>query len=137
MSNENVDLVQSSYAAFGRGDIDALLATLDPAVEWITPGPSDLPSAGTRRGREAVREFFRIIDEMYTFERFEPKTFIAQGEHVIVLGDNTATVKATGSRITESWAHHMVVRNGKVVRFEEFLDTSAAVAELREARAKV
>ena len=136
MSDQNVDVVRSAYEAFGRGDIDALLATLDPAVEWISPGPGDLPTAGTRRGWDEVRQFFGIIGEMYEFQRFEPKTFIAQGDHVIVLGDETVTLKATGKLITESWAHHMTLKNGKVVAFREFLDTSATVLELRHAKAE-
>ena len=43
---DNRALVQRGYDAFGRGDIEALLVLLDDNVEWITPGPSDLPTAG-------------------------------------------------------------------------------------------
>jgi uncharacterized protein len=137
MSDQNVDVVRSAYAAFGRGDIDSLVATLDPAVEWISPGPADLPTAGTRRGHDAVREFFRIVLDMYEIERFEPKTFITQGEHVIVLGDETAKLKATGKVLIEAWAHHMTLRNGKVVAFREYIDTAAVVAEMRMTQAEV
>ena len=137
MSDQNVDVVRSVYAAFGRGDIDGLLATLDPAIEWTSPGPDDLPTAGTRRGPDAVREFFRILNEMYEFEQFEPKTFIAQGEHVIVLGDDKVTLKATGKAITEAWAHHMILRNGKIVTFREYIDTAATVTEMRMTQAEV
>jgi ketosteroid isomerase-like protein len=136
MSDQNVDVVKSSYAAFGRGDLDGLLATLDPAVEWVTPGPADLPTAGARRGHDAVRGFFKTLDDMYEILRFEPKTFIAQGEHVIVLGEDTARIKATGTVVTEAWVHHMTIRNGKVVAFREYLDTAEVVAELRMAKAE-
>jgi uncharacterized protein len=136
MSDQNVDVVKSSYAAFGRGDIDGLLATLDPAVEWVTPGPADLPSAGTRRGHDAVRGFFKILDDMYEILSFEPKTFISQGEHVIVLGEDTARIKATGTVVTEAWVHHMTVRNGRVVAFREYMDTAPVVAEFRMTKAE-
>ena len=59
---DNRALVQRGYDAFGRGDIEALLALLDDNVEWITPGPSDLPTAGRRRGRQQVAEFFKGVD---------------------------------------------------------------------------
>jgi ketosteroid isomerase-like protein len=137
MSTQNLDVVRSTYAAFGRGDIQALLDTLDPNVEWITPGPDDLPSAGTRRGREAVGEFFTTIGGLFEFLAFEPQTFIADGEHVVVLGRDRVKVKATGEVIEEAWAHHMTLRNGKTVAFREYIDTSATVAAFRTAKAAV
>jgi ketosteroid isomerase-like protein len=137
MSDQNVDVVKSSYAAFGRGDIDGLLAALDPAIEWVTPGPPDLATAGTRLGHDAVREFFKTLDDMYEIQSFEPKTFISQGEHVIVLGEDTVKIKATGTVLTESWVHHMTVRNGRVVAFREYMDMVPVVAELRMTKAEV
>ena len=65
--------------AFGRGDIDGLLNLLDDNVEWITPGPSDLPVAGTRRGRQAVGEFFKALTETFETLDFQAKEFLAQG----------------------------------------------------------
>ena len=34
MSQENVELVPAAYAAFNRGDFDAVAAALHPDVEW-------------------------------------------------------------------------------------------------------
>jgi ketosteroid isomerase-like protein len=133
---ENVDVVRTGYEAFGRGDIIGLLAQLDPHVEWLTPGPADLPTAGQRRGHDAVGEFFQTLSGLLDVERFEPKQFVAQGDMVIVIGDDTSRVKATGTRLEFRFVHAFTVRNGKVVRFEEFLDVSPLVAELRAAQAR-
>ena len=54
---QNVGVVQQVYGAFGRGDLDGLIALLDPQVSWRTPGPPDLPTAGMRHGVDAVRDF--------------------------------------------------------------------------------
>ena len=35
MSAENVAVVRSVYENFGKGDIPAVLAALDPEIEWI------------------------------------------------------------------------------------------------------
>src|SRR5687768_1213752 len=51
---ENVDVVKQGYEAFGRGDIPGLLMQLDANVTWVTPGPSELPTAGDRRGHQGV-----------------------------------------------------------------------------------
>src|ERR1035438_2135465 len=34
MSQANIDLIQSLYAAFARGDGAAVLASMDPAIVW-------------------------------------------------------------------------------------------------------
>jgi ketosteroid isomerase-like protein len=130
---QNLDLVNRAYAAFGRGDMAALLDCFDEQVEWITPGPDDLPTAGHRRGREAVSGFFRTLDELFEFQRFEPATFVAQGDVVVVIGSDTVRVKATGTVIDFEWVHVSTCANGRVVKFQEFGDVSALVADLRGA----
>lgn len=136
MSDQNLAVAKRGYEAFGRGDLDGLIAEMDPAVEWTTPGPAELASAGRRRGHAQVRDFFRIIGEQYEFQKFAPHTFIAQGDSVVVIGDDTVKVKATGTVISEEWVHVFTVKNGKIVAFREYLDTSAFVADLRMADAK-
>ena len=134
---ENLDVVRKGYEAFGRGDIPGLISLLDAQITWVTPGPADLPVAGTRRGHQAVQEFFQTLSTVVDVVRFEPKDFIAQGERVVVLGDDTSRVKATGKTLEYRWAHVFTVRNGKVVAFEEFGDASALVAEVRSGAALV
>jgi ketosteroid isomerase-like protein len=48
----------------------------------------------------------------------------------------SSRVKATGTRLEFRFVHAFTVRNRKVVRFEEFLDVSPLVAELRAALAR-
>src|SRR5262245_35484634 len=57
----NLDLVRRIYAAFGQGDLDSIVAALDPQVSWRTPGAPDLPTGGLRHGLQAVREFFPLL----------------------------------------------------------------------------
>ena len=132
---QNLEIVRRGYDAFQRGDLDALVALFDENIEWRTPGPSDLPTAGQRRGIQAVREFFQTLSTMVEIQRFEPKTFVAQGDRVVVLGENTARIKATGKVLDDEWAHVFVLKNGKVASFQEYLDTAATVAELRSVAA--
>jgi ketosteroid isomerase-like protein len=133
---ENVAIVRRGYEAFGRGDVDALLELFSQDVEWITPGPEVVPTTGRRRGREQVREFFRAVGDTFEIQRFEPQTFVAQDDLVIVLGEDTARVKATGRVITEPWVHVFTCRNGKIARFQEYIDNSATMAEIQAAHAR-
>jgi ketosteroid isomerase-like protein len=134
---QNVDVVRKGYEAFGRGDIPGLLAQLDENVSWVTPGPPDLPTAGKRRGHQAVKDFFQKLASIGDIQRFETKDFIAQGDRVVVLGEGTDRIKATGKAVDFRFAHTFTVRNGKVVAFEEYSDMTATVQEIRAAQARV
>jgi ketosteroid isomerase-like protein len=121
----NVEVVQESYEAVGRGDIPALLDLLTDDVEWTFQGPSVIPFAGTRRGREGVAEFFSLVGGNLEFERFEPREFVAQGDTVVVLGFERSLVKPTGRTFEQEWAHVYKLRDGKVAEFLALEDTAA------------
>ena len=38
MSNANVTLIESLYAAFGRGEIATIIAALSPDIDWTLNG---------------------------------------------------------------------------------------------------
>src|ERR687894_765318 len=123
----NADVVQQAYAAFGQGDILAFLSLLADDVEWTLQGPSVIPYAGTRHGREGVAEFFSLVGETIEFEQFEPREFLAQGDTVVVLGYERSRVKATGRTFEQEWAHVYALRNGKIAK-GRFIDDTAAQA---------
>ena len=133
---DNLDVVRRGYEAFGHGDIETLLSLFDEQIEWVTPGPAELATSGRRTGRQQVAEFFTVLSEMLEIQRFEPKQFIAQGDLVVVLGDDTSAVKATGKVLEGAWAHVFTLKNGKVTQFQEYMDTAELVAELRAAHVK-
>ena len=120
-------MVQQTYAAFGRGDIPALLSLLTDDVEWSLPGPSVIPWAGTRHGHEGVAEFFSLIGETLEFEQFVPREFVTQGDTVVVLGYERSLVKPTGRTFEQEWAHVFKLMNGNITKGRFFEDTAAQV----------
>src|SRR5262245_8249336 len=128
---ENLAVVRSVYAAFGRGDLESLLARLDPQVVWRTPGPPDLPTAGLRRGVAEVRDFFGVLLNAFDIQDFRPAEFLAQGDKVVVLGTSREGPKGTGRLVDFRWVHIFTVRAGKIAEFEEPADVSALVDEFR------
>ena len=134
---ENIDAVKKGYEAFGRGDIPGLLMQLDANVSWVAFGPADLPTAGAWRGHPGVTEFFQQLASIVDITRFETKEFIAQGDRVVVIGEGTEKVKATGRAFEFQFAHVFSVRDGKIVSFVDYVDVSAVVSELRGVRAQV
>lgn len=127
MSDRNLKVVQDAYAAFGRADIPGVLALLDPDVEWqavIGADPLIVPTAGARKGVNAVSEFFQALGQSMVFERFEPREFIAQGDTVVCIGYYKARVTGTGVVMASSWVMAFSLRNGKIVRFREWTDSA-------------
>jgi len=129
---QNVKLVQQAYESFGRGDIQGVLNSLSEQVEWQTPKPEGVPFGGDYRGRDGVGRFFSELNRYEEVTRFEPREFIAQGDRVVALGYYESRVKATGRTADSEWVHLFTVRNGEVVKFQEFYDTAAALLAHRK-----
>jgi uncharacterized protein len=132
---QNLDVVRSIYAAFGRGDVEGVLAHLDPEVSWRTPGAPDLPTAGLRHGIPAVREFFGLLVNTFDIADFQPRDFLTAGDKVVVLGTSREGPKGSGRLVDFRWVHVFSFRSGKIVAFEEPADVSALVAEFRRSQA--
>ncbi len=123
---ENTTLVKQAYAAFGRGDVQGVLDTLDPDVVWtavIGASPA-VPTGGERRGTAAVGEFFNTLGKSMAFEVFDPREFVAQGDKVVALGYYKART-ASGRPFASDWVMIFTVVNGKITRFKEFTDVAA------------
>jgi ketosteroid isomerase-like protein len=127
MSDANIAFVQNLYAAYGRGDIAALLAAMTPDIDWYSGGrASDYPGFGPRKGHAQVREFFDIVAENNEFSQFTPREFYASGDKVFVLGDYALTLRKTGRAMASDWVHIFTIRDRKISGFREFLDTALA-----------
>lgn len=130
--NENVQVVKDAYAAFQRGDMDALFALFAEDIRWQTPGPQDvIPYAGERRGHEGLRQFFAQLEAAEEITSFEPREFIAQGDRVVALGRYAARLKSNGNTVDSEWVHVHTVRDGKIREFVEFYDTARVVEAYR------
>ena len=112
----NVALVLSVYDAFRRGDIAAVLNHIDPQAKLIFEGPSAIPWAGNRHGREDWAKFFQAIGENLDEITLTMEPFAVQGDNVVVVGRYQARVKLTGKRIDSPLVHLWTIRNAKVVR---------------------
>lgn len=132
MSDPNLDLVRRVYAAFGRGDLAAILDACAVDVDWRLVGRAgDYPTFGAWKGREGVAEFFRLVNALEEFQEFAPKELHASGDKVFALGSYALIVKQTGRAVASDWVHVFTLRDGRVAAFREFMDTAQAVAAWR------
>ena len=133
---ENVQIVKDTYSAFGRGDIEGLLALLAEDIEWISPGGT-VPPADTYRGPAAVAGFFQKLSEVVEFSSFEPREFVAERDRVLVVGFDSWRAKATNRTFEGHWVMAFTVRNGKVTNVREYVDTLGVARTLEMVPAPV
>jgi uncharacterized protein len=129
---DNVELVQSIYSAFARGDMNSVLAQFADGLEFQRPMPQSIwPWAGRRSGRQGLAEFYTGVSETLEYERLEPRQFIAQDDSVAVVLSERTRVKATGMFFEISEVHLFKLKNGKVVQLTIFEDTAPIIAALQ------
>jgi uncharacterized protein len=122
MAEQSVEVVKGLYEAFGRGDVPAVLGGMTEDIEWIEA--EGMPQGGTYRGPAAVAEniFGPIIGDIPDFA-LVPEEFIASGDSVAAVVRYTGTGKATGKKLDLPAVHVWYLRDGKVARFRQFMDT--------------
>jgi uncharacterized protein len=116
------EIIEDHYAASARGDLDGMLASFAPDVEWTEM--AGFPYAGTYRGADAIRQqVFERLGKDWDDYQAVPHELIDAGEHVITFGTYSGTFVATGKHMEARFVHHWTVRDEQVVRFEQFTDT--------------
>lgn len=130
--NENAKLIAEVYAAFGRGDIPAVLAKIADNAEWNGPANKELPYAGAYKGPGGAAKFFDRIASHLRVTAWEPKTYLAAGDEVMTTGSWSCVALETGKAFSSIWAMRFVVKGGKIVFFQPYEDTAVVVAALRK-----
>jgi len=106
---------------------------LTESTEWWAACPPEiLPWAGTVRGREAIALWFRMLNNMMEYDRFEPFERIAQGDTIIVLYHSSGRAKSIDLPFESDIVRIYTMRDGKIVRVRNYYDTASYVAALRE-----
>ena len=123
---DNVTLVKGVYDAFGRGEIPTVLGAMSGDIKWYeAEGNPYMPSGKAWVGPDAILNnlFMRIGAEWDGFT-VHPNTFYSAGNSVIVEARYTGTYKPTGKTLDAQACHVWDVDNGKVTRFQQYVDTA-------------
>lgn len=122
MSDQSVELVKGVYGAFARGDVPAVLGAFADDIEWCEA--EGMPYGGLYRGGDAVAQnvFGPITEDIEGFALVTDE-FIASGATVSAVVRYTGTGKATGKALDLPAVHVWDIRDGKLARFRQFIDT--------------
>ncbi len=125
-AQKNIEAVQKMYAAFGRGDIPAILEYVADDIDWGIQAQSskEVPWHGTGRGRDFAVAFFQALGQNADFPRFEPSGFLGDDHAVSALISFDVVLKKNGKKASYEVCHHFTFKNGKVVKWRGWEDTA-------------
>ncbi len=123
--NPSIELVQGLYAAFAAGDVPAFLARLDPRVVWNEAEGFPYADRNPYVGPEAITSgvFQRLMADFDGF-RVVVGEIVGGGDVVTMFGRYQARSRKTGRELDVQCAHTWWIRGGKVVRFQQMVDTA-------------
>ena len=121
MNQEWVERLRDAYAAFSRGDFDAALEFVHPEIEFLSP------TGEPYRGIDRLREWM----EPDAFEKqvIDPLEFFVSGNRILVRQLFQARGAGSGIELeVRSWGLWTVSDDGRVIRYETFLEHQEADA---------
>jgi len=129
--SQNIQTIKAIYEAFGRGDVDAIIAVVAADVDWGSDTASDAaPWYGTRRGADGVASFFTDFGTAMEVEEFTPLTFAANDDDVLTVVRFRARSRKTGKVAAMQLHHWFHFRDGKIDYYRGTEDTAITAASL-------
>jgi ketosteroid isomerase-like protein len=121
MSQENVEVVRQAYEAYVRGDLSGALESYDDDVVF---NPNEEPAM---RGRAAVLAYLERWEEPWEEYVVEAEGFIDAGDRVVVTVHFKGRGKGSGVEIDARSHHVHALRDGRIVRMDEYTDRAEAL----------
>jgi ketosteroid isomerase-like protein len=123
MGHPSEDLVRRAYAAFSRGDLDALRGLFASDAIWHAGAQGQL--SGDKQGVDEILRFFVQTAELTTGTfRVELHDVVANDEHAVSLQVASATREAGTLEARQVLVVH--VRDGKIAEVWHFLEGGGA-----------
>ena len=122
----NVDLVKEAYSNFATGNVPAVLALFDPAIEWHEcKGMPFVKDSGIYTGPDAVvQKVFMNLPVFFDGFNIAVTEIFGADDKVVMTGYYQGTNKATGIAFKANATHTWTLKNGKVTHFFQAVDTA-------------
>ncbi len=125
MTMQGARVVSAVYEAFGRGDVPGVLEQLHTAVEWsLAEGPPYSPAGDAWVGHQAVvQNFFARAGADWENFAVAVRDLHDAGHVVVAEVRYSGTFGSTRRRLDAQGCHVWTVEDGKVTRFQLYVDT--------------
>ena len=121
---DSVAVVRSVYEAFASGDVRGVLDLMDDEVEWNEAEHFTYWTGGPFIGPQQVLEnVFAKIGRDFDGFTVQVGRLVGYGDTVLSEGRYCGTARGSGKHLNVQMAHVWDVRDGKIVRFQQYVDT--------------
>jgi ketosteroid isomerase-like protein len=124
MSEENLEVVRRTFAAFQRGGPEAMLVELfsDDVITYRHE-----PDGATLYGKAGFRDAVADWTEDFSEWQVLPQEFTGLGERVLVRVLQVAQGKSSGVRVEEDWWFLFELTGGKVSKISFYSNPAEAL----------
>ena len=121
----NTTTIDNLYKAFATGDIPTVLGIMDDQITWNEAEGNAYADGNPYIGPEAILNgvFGRIGAEHDYFNLTDIKLHNMDNDHVLATLRYNAKVKKNGADYDAQVAHHWTLKEGKVIAFQQYVDT--------------
>jgi ketosteroid isomerase-like protein len=127
MSRENVELIESAFAAWNRGDINGFADHAAEDVAWVEIAGRPEGPATERIGRERMREALGSLFDAFETYHLEIEQMREVDGRVLVVVCEVGRGRASGIEVDSQWGYLITVENGEFTRIEAYRDAAAAL----------
>lgn len=123
--NKPVQTIQNMYDSFAKGDVEAVLSMMSKDIEWNEAENFPYDDGNPYIGPDAILNgvFARLAEEWEYFKLADLLVMGMENNMVLGTGRYQAKHKKTGKEINAQMAHLWHLKNGKVIRFQQYADT--------------
>ncbi len=127
MSKQNVEMVETAFRAWNRGDRDAWLAPMHPEVEWSSAIQRQVEGAETvYRGQAGLGRFWDEYHDLWNFH-IEVSETRDLGDSVLALARIRAKGMTSGVEVERSIGYVFQIEDGLFRRGRAYLSPEGAL----------
>lgn len=121
----NISIINNAYEAFGKGDIEGVISNFDPNIIWNEAEGNEYADGNPYKGADAIVEgiFGRVVGDWDGFTLVNINLHEMSENQVLATLRYNATHKKSGKSLDAQVAHHWTLNNGKITRFQQYVDT--------------
>lgn len=122
-SDQIRELVLKSYEIYDRGERASFVDLFDDDIEWsMYLPPEAMPFPNRVRGKFAVLQALKRVDEVVEIIRNEIEILVVEGDRAAVICDRSLRLRANGRVIRYKTAAFHRYRNGRLFEYIAFAD---------------
>jgi ketosteroid isomerase-like protein len=127
MSQENIELVQSAFDAWNRGEFEAFANQVAEDVAWLEVSGRPEGEPSERLGRDRLQQSLESLFEAWESYRLEIEWISEVDDRVVVVVREVARGRTSGVEVDGRWGYLITVENGQLVRIEAYRDAALAL----------